>query len=229
MCSLCAGVHREGVSKTVRSVAYDTTTWADPANVEVMEKKGNAKHNSLYASKVEKLSPPPSNPTYPQVRKFIFGKYDFTPAGEETGAGVALPSAGPVVGMLFITAVSASGLKNRDTGIGGDVSDPYLRVTLGDQTVKSDVVVDSLDPIWDEKLDSLKWDGQALLQLEVLDYDKFTSDDTLGKALVDLDNIPDCGDDESGEQTLTVALTGSHALPDTTLTVSLTFKDLGLW
>lgn len=164
VCSLCAGVHREGVSKRVRSVAYDSSTWADEANVALMEKKGNAKHNALYASKTGKLPPPPSDPTYPQMREYIFEKYSFTPSVAAGSAGKQLAAA-PTCGMLFVTAVSAAKLKNRDTGIGGDVSDPFLKVTLGDQVVKSSIVQDSLDPVWDQELDALKWDGMSLLQV----------------------------------------------------------------
>lgn len=47
MCSLCAGVHREGVSRQIRSLAYDTNTWAKEENVAALEAGGNAKNKAV--------------------------------------------------------------------------------------------------------------------------------------------------------------------------------------
>ena len=47
VCSLCAGVHREGVSQKIRSIAYDTTTWAKEENIAALENGGNAKNKAV--------------------------------------------------------------------------------------------------------------------------------------------------------------------------------------
>ncbi len=48
VCSQCAGVHREGVSRQIRSLAYDTSTWSKEENIVALEEGGNAKNHAMY-------------------------------------------------------------------------------------------------------------------------------------------------------------------------------------
>lgn len=163
------------------------------------------------------------------VREYIFAKYEFQLTEEAAGKRVELAQTAPPLGILFVTAVSAADLKNRDSGINGDVSDPFLQVQLGEQSVKSAWLKDTLNPAWNTKLDALQWNGIDLLKLEVWDYDKMTGNDSLGQAIVSLEGVPDSGKGDEGAQIVTVALHGSHALPGSTLTVRLNFQDLHEW
>ena len=182
-----------------------------------------------FLARTESLAAPPTPPTMSSVRDYIFAKYDFHPTEEAAGQRVELAQTAPPIGMLFVTAVRASNLKNRDSGINGDVSDPFVQIKLGTQSVKSAWVKDTLDPQWDMKLDPLQWNGLELMQIQVWDYDKHTGNDSLGQAVVCLEGIPDSGKDEAGAQLITLALHGSHALPSSTVTLKLNFQDLHQW
>ncbi len=163
------------------------------------------------------------------VREFIFAKYDFELTSQSAGKRVELAQTAPPMGVLFVKAVRAANLKNRDSGINGDVSDPFLQVQLGSATAKTAWIKDTLNPEWNAALDALQWNGLDLLKLEVWDFDKMTGNDSLGQAIVNLEGVPDSGEAEARAQTVTVALHGPHALPDSTLTVSLSFQDLHQW
>lgn len=163
------------------------------------------------------------------VREYIFAKYDFHPSEEASGKRVEMAQTAPPMGMLFVTAVCASNLKNRDSGINGDVSDPFVQVQLGTQSVKSAWLKDTLDPQWDMQLDPLQWNGLDLMQVQVWDFDKHTGNDSLGQAMLSLEGIPDGGKDEAGVQLVTLRLQGPHALPGSTVTLKLNFQDLHQW
>ena len=76
------------------------------------------------------------------------------------------------VGVLMVHLKSAKDLKRADV-IGS--SDPYVIFSLGHQTLKSKVVPNNLNPVWNETI-MLSWDGTSKLYLQVLDKDSFSSD-----------------------------------------------------
>jgi len=90
-------------------------------------------------------------------------------------------------GVVFVTLTNARNLAASD--IGGR-SDPYVKIRIGRQTVKSKTVPQCLNPEWNEKL-ILSWTGDSKheLELEVWDEDLMTDDDLLGKARVNLSGI----------------------------------------
>ncbi len=77
---------------------------------------------------------------------------------------------------------SCKNLINADTF---DFSDPYVTMSVGKQTMKSRVIMDSLNPVWNQTL-SFSWDGYSDLIATVLDKDTFGKDDHLGKVTVNL-------------------------------------------
>merc|ERR1712176_599735 len=63
------------------------------------------------------------------------------------------PSAGSEYGTLSIKVVRATKVKNVASGFLGDVSDPYCQITVGSETVKTNVIKNNLNPEWNEQVE----------------------------------------------------------------------------
>jgi|EP01046_Picozoa_sp_COSAG06_P003131 hypothetical protein len=88
-------------------------------------------------------------------------------------------------GKLTVDVAKCVGLLAADTN---GKSDPYVKLTMGDQSKQTKVQSKTLDPVFSE---SFTFDIQAdadswLLTLEVYDKDKMASDDFIGGAVVNL-------------------------------------------
>jgi len=72
--------------------------------------------------------------------------------GSKTGATttVAKPAEPQKIGFLQVRIVAAYNLKNTDSGIFGDVSDPFATVKVGDRVQKTPTIKDNLNPKWQE-------------------------------------------------------------------------------
>ncbi|GLJ08955.1 hypothetical protein SUGI_0099230 [Cryptomeria japonica] len=69
-------------------------------------------------------------------------------------------------------------------------SDPYVVVRLGHQKVKTRVVKNNLNPVWDEDLTLFVPHSEPLvLKLEVFDKDRMSKDDQMGNGEVDLGDL----------------------------------------
>jgi len=97
-------------------------------------------------------------------------------------------------GMLSVRVVGAYNLVNADSGILGDVSDPYVTLRLGSQPEKqrkrTHTINNDLNPVWNSSpfLFPVYKDDDTL-HLEVYDEDTFSSDDFLGRLTVPLYRI----------------------------------------
>jgi hypothetical protein len=60
----------------------------------------------------------------------------------------ALQSEIEATGVLVVHLLRGSQLLARDAG---GTSDPYVKISLGEQNVKSSVVPNTLNPVWDER------------------------------------------------------------------------------
>ncbi|WOH04419.1 hypothetical protein DCAR_0623828 [Daucus carota subsp. sativus] len=86
------------------------------------------------------------------------------------------------VGLIKVKTVKGSNLAVRDL----TTSDPYLILSLGNQSVKTDPVMNSLNPVWKDML-MLSIPGDIPpLKLHVYDKDTFTTDDYMGEAEIDI-------------------------------------------
>ncbi|KMT17251.1 hypothetical protein BVRB_2g039510 [Beta vulgaris subsp. vulgaris] len=65
-------------------------------------------------------------------------------------------------------------------------SDPYIIVVLGQQKLKTRTMMNSLFPVWNEDLTLCVTNPDEPLKLYVYDYDRFSSDDRMGEAEVDM-------------------------------------------
>jgi len=95
-------------------------------------------------------------------------------------------------GTLHIIVLSASGLMNKDTGMFGDLSDPFVVVKVGKQEHKTPVIKDSLNPVWDKGNQFTFKVGQngGTLEFEVFNSNKLFAHNSLGSAKVDLRGLP---------------------------------------
>ncbi|PKA51802.1 C2 and GRAM domain-containing protein [Apostasia shenzhenica] len=91
---------------------------------------------------------------------------------------------------LFVHVIEARCLPAMDLN---GLSDPYVRLQLGKQRVKTRVVKKSLNPWWDEEFSFRVGDLTEELTVSVLDEDKYFADDFLGRVKLPLSKIMDAG------------------------------------
>ncbi|KAJ8569635.1 hypothetical protein K7X08_006212 [Anisodus acutangulus] len=65
-------------------------------------------------------------------------------------------------------------------------SDPYVAITMADQRVKTSVIKNSCNPVWNEELTLALKDPNIPIVLTVYDKDTFTGDDKMGVAEIDI-------------------------------------------
>jgi len=111
--------------------------------------------------------------------------------GTPTGPG---STAVPKIGVLSVRIIAAFNLVNSDTGLFGDVSDPFVEMWLGSQSKKDGqkirTINNDLNPVWNTSpfLFPLTMEDDSL-HLEVYDEDMITSHDFLGRLIIPLYNI----------------------------------------
>uniref|UniRef100_A0A671KAW1 Extended synaptotagmin-1-like n=1 Tax=Sinocyclocheilus anshuiensis TaxID=1608454 RepID=A0A671KAW1_9TELE len=91
-------------------------------------------------------------------------------------------------GMLRIHLVEGQNLVAKDNMMGGMVkgkSDPYVKIQIGGETFKSQVIKENLSPTWNEMYEL---PGQELT-LEVFDKDMDMKDDFMGRLKMNLSDI----------------------------------------
>ncbi|CAD5334250.1 unnamed protein product [Arabidopsis thaliana] len=86
------------------------------------------------------------------------------------------------LGLLQVTVIQGKKLVIRDF----KSSDPYVIVKLGNESAKTKVINNCLNPVWNEELSFTLGDPAAVLALEVFDKDRFKADDKMGHASLSL-------------------------------------------
>ncbi|CAN7081370.1 unnamed protein product [Brassica oleracea var. botrytis] len=86
------------------------------------------------------------------------------------------------IGLLKVTLKKGTNLAVRDMM----TSDPYVKLTLGQQTVQSTVKKSNLNPVWNEELMLSVPHDYGSVKLQVFDYDTFSADDIMGEAGIDI-------------------------------------------
>ncbi|XP_057540296.1 C2 domain-containing protein At1g53590 isoform X2 [Amaranthus tricolor] len=89
-----------------------------------------------------------------------------------------------------VEVIQATELKASDLN---GLSDPYVKGHLGQYRFKSQVQRKTLNPKWQEefRIPICSWDGQNLLEIKVLDKDRFSVDDILGNCSVNINDFRD--------------------------------------
>lgn len=101
------------------------------------------------------------------------------------------PAGHPV---LYLRVLAAYQLKNRDSGLFGDVSDPFVVAKVGSVEQKTPAIQNNLNPVW-EGMEGCEFaftlEGEArTLELEVFNENHFKSHATLGRARFDVEALP---------------------------------------
>ncbi|KAL8555267.1 hypothetical protein ACS0TY_003176 [Phlomoides rotata] len=86
------------------------------------------------------------------------------------------------VGVIKVNIVRGTNLAVRDVM----TSDPYVILSLGNQSVKTRAIKNSLNPIWNESLMLSIPENVPPLKLLVYDKDTFSTDDFMGDAEIDI-------------------------------------------
>ncbi|CAJ1962962.1 unnamed protein product [Sphenostylis stenocarpa] len=211
ICLKCCGVHRSlgtHISK-VLSVALDD--WSEDEIDAMMEVGGNASANSIYEAYIpEGVTKPGPDADHDQRSKFIRAKYEFQEflkpslrivSGKSSiGSSSAKSCAdsfrstsstqrteGMVefIGMLKVKVIKGTNLAIRDI----KSSDPYVILTLGQQTVQTSIARSNLNPVWNEEYMLSVPEHYGQMKVKVFDYDTFSADDIMGEADVDLQSL----------------------------------------
>jgi len=97
-------------------------------------------------------------------------------------------------GTLTLNSFAGFNLHNADSGIMGDVSDPYIVGSVGDQEQKTKVITNNLNPVWhrDESF-CFQFDtsdpSKKLLKLQVMDQNNYRKDAFLGSLEIDIEML----------------------------------------
>ncbi|KAJ0234039.1 ADP-ribosylation factor GTPase-activating protein AGD11 [Hirschfeldia incana] len=86
------------------------------------------------------------------------------------------------VGLIKVNVVKGTNLAVRDVM----TSDPYVILSLGQQSVKTRVIKNNLNPVWNETLMLSIPEQMPPLKVLVYDKDTFTTDDFMGEAEIDI-------------------------------------------
>ncbi|XP_054814575.1 probable ADP-ribosylation factor GTPase-activating protein AGD11 [Prosopis cineraria] len=86
------------------------------------------------------------------------------------------------VGLIKVNVVKGTNLVVRDVV----TSDPYVTLSLGHQSVKTRVIKNNLNPVWNESLMLSIPHNIPPLKVHVYDKDTFSTDDFMGEAEIDI-------------------------------------------
>ncbi|KAE8721577.1 putative ADP-ribosylation factor GTPase-activating protein AGD11 [Hibiscus syriacus] len=130
---------------------------------------------------------------------------------------------GEFVGLIKVNVVKGTDLAVRDML----TSDPYVILALGQQSVRTRVIRNSLNPIWNESL--MLSIPESIPPLKVLVYDKdtFKADDFMGDAEIDIQPLVAAAKayekseiNESMQPGKSVASKENHLVKDGTITLT---------
>jgi len=92
-----------------------------------------------------------------------------------------------LIGTLKVEVIEAKGLPIMDTI--GRSSDPYCRLKVGDQEYKTHRKKRDLNPRWDQQFEFYVTDKRSVLEIAVWDWDRFVSDDFIGKIGIKINEV----------------------------------------
>ncbi|XP_020220377.1 probable ADP-ribosylation factor GTPase-activating protein AGD13 isoform X2 [Cajanus cajan] len=211
ICLKCCGMHRSlgtHISK-VLSVALDD--WSEDEIDAMMEVGGNASANSIYEAYIpEGYTKPGPDAGHEQRSKFIRSKYELQEflkpslrivsgksslqsnsvnstmdSFRSTSTSQRMEGMVEFIGLLKVKVIRGTNLAIRDI----KSSDPYVVLSLGQQTVQTTVIPSNLNPVWNEEYMLSVPEHYGQMKLKVFDSDTFSSDDIMGEAEIDLQSL----------------------------------------
>ncbi|KAK7816426.1 putative adp-ribosylation factor gtpase-activating protein agd13 [Quercus suber] len=176
ICLKCCGVHKSLGTHISKVLSVTLDEWSDDEIESMVEVGGNSSANAIYEAFVpggyEKPGPDASHELH---AKFIRAKYELQEFLKPSLRIVSLPSEkgslkssfcrklmdsfrsnsshnseGMVefIGLLKVKVIKGTNLAIRDMM----TSDPYVILTLGQQTVQTTIIKSNLNPVWNEEL-----------------------------------------------------------------------------
>lgn len=211
ICLKCCGVHRSLGTHISKVLSVTLDDWSDDEVDAMMEVGGNASANSIYEAYIpEGYTKPGTDASHEQRAKFIRSKYEFQEflkpslrivsgkgslksssaktvmdSFNSTGSSQRMEGMVEFIGMLKVKVVKGTNLAIRDI----KSSDPYVVLSLGQQTVQTNVVKSNLNPVWNEEHMLSVPEHYGQLKLKVFDHDTFSADDIMGEADIDLQSL----------------------------------------
>jgi len=99
---------------------------------------------------------------------------------------------------LQVHIVAAHNLTNRDSGVFGDVSDPYVTLRIGTEEHRTSTINNNLSPVWTHQNEfrfnlgglAPQLDDPGVLSLEVLNDNVLRKEQSLGTLTVDIRGLP---------------------------------------
>ncbi|BFG28213.1 ADP-ribosylation factor GTPase-activating protein AGD12 [Prunus yedoensis var. nudiflora] len=215
ICLKCCGVHRSLGTHISKVLSVTLDEWSDDEIDAMIEVGGNSSANSIYEAFIpDGCSKPGPDAGHEERSKFIRSKYEaqeFLKPSLRINSGPSRKNSlqstlqsssfsrkiidsfrsnssqkteGMVefIGLLKVKVIRGTNLAIRDMM----TSDPYVILTLGQQTLQTTIIKSNLNPVWNEELMLSVPQQFGALQLQVFDHDTFSADDIMGEAEVDL-------------------------------------------
>lgn len=93
-------------------------------------------------------------------------------------------------GVLRINLIEAENLMKKDITLFSGKSDPYAKISVGDQEFRTDIIYNTINPQWNFVCEALvdEIHGQTI-DIKVRDQDTNNKDDELGSVFLDIQNI----------------------------------------
>ncbi|XP_023541161.1 ADP-ribosylation factor GTPase-activating protein AGD12-like isoform X1 [Cucurbita pepo subsp. pepo] len=204
VCLKCSGVHRNLGTHISKVLSITLDEWTDDEIDAMMEVGGNGFANSIYEAFIpDGYTKPGPSASHEERSKFIKSKYELqeflkpslriipnnsskTPEAPSCfqNSSKKSPQEGMVefMGLLKVKVIKGTNLAVRDM----KSSDPFITVTLGQQTAKTTVKKKNLNPVWNEELMLSVPQEYGPLELKVFDLDTVSSNDSMGEAEIDL-------------------------------------------
>ncbi|XP_022954844.1 ADP-ribosylation factor GTPase-activating protein AGD12-like isoform X1 [Cucurbita moschata] len=205
VCLKCSGVHRNLGTHISKVLSITLDEWTDDEIDAMMEVGGNGFANSIYEAFIpDGYTKPGPSASHEERSKFIKSKYELQeflkpslriipnnssktpeePSCFQVNSSKKSPQEGMVefMGLLKVKVIKGTNLAVRDM----KSSDPFITVTLGQQTAKTTVKKKNLNPVWNEELMLSVPQEYGPLELKVFDLDTVSSNDLMGEAEIDL-------------------------------------------
>lgn len=210
ICLKCCGVHRSLGTHISKVLSVTLDDWSEDEVEAMIEVGGNASANSIYEAYFpEGYTKPGPDASHEQRAKFIRSKYELQeflkPSLRIVSGKSSLGSSSAksfmdsfkssstqrlegmveFIGLLKVKVIKGTNLAIRDI----KTSDPYVVLSLGQQTVQTAVVKSNLNPVWNEEHMLSVPEEYGQLKLKVYDHDTFSADDIMGEADIDLQSL----------------------------------------